>query len=102
MILDNILSMNNFAFNKRTSKEINELIATRIRGIRKRKKLSQERLSEKSGVSLGSVKRFEGSGEISLSSLTKIAIALECEDELERLFQEIPFNSIQEVIDGQD
>lgn len=99
--LDNILYMNTFNFNKRTPKEINQLIAARIRDIRKRKKLSQEKLSEKSGVSLGSVKRFEGSGEISLISLTKLAIALNCENELEGLFEDIPFESIQEVIDEQ-
>lgn len=93
--------MNMFNFNKRTPAEINKLIAVRIRNIRKRKKLSQEKLSEKSGVSLGSVKRFEGSGEISLISLTKIAIALNCENELEELFENIPFESIQEVIDEQ-
>lgn len=93
--------MNTFNFIKKTPKEINKLIAARIRDIRKRKKISQEKLSEKSGVSLGSVKRFEGSGEISLISLTKIAIALNCENELEKLFENVPFESIQEVIDGQ-
>lgn len=68
--------MNTFNFNKRSPIEINKLIAARVRDIRKRKKISQEKLSEKSGVSLGSVKRFEGSGEISLISLTKIAIVV--------------------------
>ena len=68
--------MNDFIFNKKTPKEINMLIAERIRKIRRRRKISQKRLSEKSGVSLGSVKRFENSGEISLISLTKIAVAL--------------------------
>jgi len=93
--------MNTFNFNKRTPKEINQLISERIRNIRKRKKLSQKNLSEKSGVSLGSVKRFESTGEISLISLTKIAIALNCENELEELFRNVPFESIQEVIDEQ-
>lgn len=87
---------------QKTPLEIGILIARRIRNIRKRQKLSQERLSEKSGVSLGSLKRFERSGEISLLSLTKIAIALNCEDELINLFAEQPFLSIQEVIDEQD
>jgi len=94
--------MNTFNFNQNTPKEIDEMIAERIRNIRKKRKLSQEKLSEKSGVSLGSVKRFENIGEISLSSLTKLAIALGCDNELERLFEDIPFDSIQEVIDGQN
>ena len=62
--------MNNFNFLSKTPKEIDKLIAARIRNIRRRRKISQKRLSEKSGVSLGSVKRFESSGEISLISLT--------------------------------
>lgn len=97
-----MLYMNTFSFNQKTPKEIDKMIAERIRNIRKRRKLSQEKLSEKSGVSLGSVKRFENISEISLSSLTKLAIALGCENELERLFEDIPFESIQEVIDGQN
>ena len=90
--------MNDFIFNKKTPKEINMLIAERIRKIRRRRKISQKRLSEKSGVSLGSVKRFENSGEISLISLTKIAVALELDGELERLFEDTPYLSIEEII----
>ena len=94
--------MNNYYLNQKTPKEIDKVIALRILSIRKVMNLTQEKLSEKSGVSLGSVKRFEHTGEISLSSLTKIAIAMECENDLESLFSERPFKSIQEVINGQD
>ena len=90
--------MNNFTFSRKTPKEIDLLIAERIRKIRRRRKISQKRLSEKSGVSLGSVKRFENSGEISLISLTKIAVALELDGELERLFEDAPYLSIEEII----
>ena len=90
--------MNNFTFSRKTPKEIDLLIAERIRKIRRRRKISQKRLSEKSGVSLGSVKRFENSGEISLISLTKIAVALELGGELERLFEDTPYLSIEEII----
>lgn len=89
---------NKFIFNKKTPKEIDKVIAGRIRSIRRRRKISQKRLSEKSGVSLGSVKRFESSGEISLISLTKIAVALELEGELERLFEDAPYLSIEEIM----
>lgn len=98
LVSDKILSMNGFDFNKKTPKEIDKLIAERIRQIRRRRKISQKRLSEKSGVSLGSVKRFENSGEISLISLTKIATALELEGELEQLFAEAPYLSIEEIM----
>lgn len=98
----NILAMINYNFLTKTPREIDQLIASRIRSIRKRRKISQKRLSEKSGVSLGSVKRFEQNGEISLISLTKIAIALEIEGELEDLFEEVPFLSIEEVAYAKD
>ena len=91
-----------FSFQTKTPAEMDKAIALRIRAIRKRRKLSQKKLSEKSGVSLGSVKRFEQSGEISLLSLTKIAIALEIDGELGTLFSEVPFLSIEEIIHEQN
>lgn len=96
--------MNNFdfLFNETTPGDINKKIAERIRAIRKRRKISQKELGEKSGVSLGSVKRFEQSGEISLLSLTKIAIALEIDDEMKNLFADVPFQSIEEIKNAKD
>lgn len=101
MFLDKILTMKDFVFNfeEVTPQEINKRIAERVRLVRKRRKLSQERLSEKSGVSLGSVKRFERSGEISLISLTKIAIALDLEQGLKDLFKDVPLLSLEEIDD---
>lgn len=93
--------MNENFLKLKTPKEINCDIAKRTRNIRKKQKLTQVRLSEKSGVSLGSVKRFENTGEISLLSLTKIAFALDMEDELDELFSKVTYQSIQEVIDAQ-
>lgn len=86
---------------QKTWTEIDIEIANRMIQLRKRKKISQKELAVRSGVSLGSVKRFEQSGEISLRSFTKLAIALEVEGELESLFSEVPFESIEEVINGQ-
>ena len=87
---------------RQTPKEIQMQIAQNIRAIRKRRKISQKALSEKSGVSLGSVKRFETSGEISLHALIKIAIVLEIDDKLIHLFEDVPLLSIEEIINGQD
>ena len=67
---------------QKTWTEINNDIAQKIVRLRKRKKITQKQLAARSGVSLGSLKRFEQSGEISLQSLTKIAIALDVENEL--------------------
>lgn len=98
---DKILSMNTSFFLSKTPGEIQRLIADRIRTIRRRRKISQVKLSQLSGVSMGSVKRFERSGEISFS-LIKIATALELEEELEHLFVDVPPASIEEIIRGQD
>jgi len=92
--------MNNLT--QKTPNEINRIITQNIVRIRKRRKISQKELATKSGVSYGSIRRFEQEGEISLTALTKVAIALGVSDELESLFAEIPFTSIEEVINGQD
>ena len=84
-----------------TADELDQKLANRLRGIRKRRKLSQEELSRQSGVSLGSLKRFEQTGQISLLSLTKLAMALECEDELRNLSTETPYRTIEEVLHEQ-
>ena len=89
--------MDMFDFSEDTPDEINKGIAARVRTVRKRLKISQVKLSEKSGVSLGSVKRFESTGEISLLSLTKIAIALNVEQELKQLFSNVPYLSLEEI-----
>ena len=86
---------------QKTWTEINNDIAQKIVRLRKRKKITQKQLAARSGVSLGSLKRFEQSGEISLQSLTKIAIALDVENELEGLFDNVPFASIEEVLNEQ-
>lgn len=86
---------------QKTWTEINNNIAQKIVRLRKRKKITQKQLAARSGVSLGSLKLFEQSGEISLQSLTKIAIALDVENELEDLFNNVPFASIEEVINEQ-
>lgn len=77
-------------------------VSQRMKKRRKQMHLSQQQLSEKSGVSFGSIKRFERMGEISLKSLIKIAIALECEKDFDILFSKKRYTSIQEVIDEQN
>ena len=81
-----------------TAEELDQKLAQRVRNIRKRRSISQERLASMSGVSYGSIKRFETSGQISLISLTKIAIALDIADDIRNLFTTVPYRDIQEVI----
>ena len=81
-----------------TPEELDQKLAQRVRNIRRRRAISQEKLSKMSGVSYGSIKRFETTGMISLLSLTRIAVALDCAGELRNLFSQVPYRSIEEVI----
>ena len=81
-----------------TPEELDQKLAQRGRKIRKRRSITQEKLASISGVSYGSIKRFETTGQISLLSLTKIAIALDLADELRNIFTQVPYKDIQEVI----
>ena len=81
-----------------TPEEIDLALAKRLAGIRKRRGLAQQELSEKSNVSFGSIKRFETTGQISLISLTRLAVALDCVSEIKVLFTDVGYSSIEEVI----
>ena len=86
------------AFVWETPEEINQKLAQRLKQLRKRRGISQLQLSEKSNVSYGSIKRFETTGQISLISLTKLCVALDCVDEIRQLFTNVEYASIEEVI----
>lgn len=92
--------MNNQFLNQKTPNEIAKSLANKIKEYRKKLKISQDVLAQKSGVSLGSIKRFETKYEISLQSFIKIAIALDLDNEFETLFTQKTYNSINEVING--
>lgn len=92
--------MNNLLFNPKTPNDIAHELVEKIKQHRKKLKISQAQLASKSGVSLGSIKRFESRYEISLNSFIKILIALNLEHDLENLFTQKSYNSIDEVING--
>lgn len=62
-------------------------IVERVKKKRKQMKISQRQLSQKSGVTYSSIRRFETTGEISLSSLLKIAHALDALKDFESIFK---------------
>lgn len=66
--------------------EMTREIAKKAQNKRLKLNLSQQTLSEKSGVSYGTLKKFEQKGQISLESLLKIALALNEMDSFECLF----------------
>lgn len=76
-------------------------IARNEKSRRKERKMTQERLAELSGVSLGSIRRFEQTGDISLVSLLKIAIVLDETDALSSLFSKnVEYHTMKELLDA--
>lgn len=91
--------MNNVLDTKTALDIIQEISADMVK-LRKKMKISQSKLASLSGVSLGSIKRFEQTGEISLHFLARIAITLECEENILKIFKKEYYNSIMDIING--
>lgn len=100
--MDKILTMNTNFLNFKTPYEISIEIAEKAKAKRKYMKLTQQQLADKSGVSLGSLKRFERTGEISLSSLLKLAFVLDSLKGFEGLFEKPEYTSIEEIINDKN
>lgn len=77
--------MNEYSLYKLPSDILRET-AQNHKKLRKLLKLSQKELAERSGVSLGSIKRFEQTGKISYESLLKLAHILGRLKAFENLF----------------
>lgn len=73
--------------NTLTEQSVINGLVERVKKKRKQMKLSQKLLSQKSGVTYASIRRFETTGDISLSSLLKIAHALDSLKDFEGLFK---------------
>ena len=81
-----LTNMNPFSIDKNPTDILKEL-AQRTRTLRKELKMSQSELAQRANVSLGSYKRFETSGHVSLDSLLKIAFILGKLGDFETVFQ---------------
>ena len=77
---------------------ISKKIAKRVKHNRLLLNLSQVKLSKKSGVSLGSLKRFENQYKISLAHLLQLALALDMLHEFQHLFPENNYSGIDDII----
>ncbi len=75
--------------------EVCKKLAQRHKLLRKKLRLSQVELAERSGVSLGSLKRFENTGKISLESLLKLAHLVGRLNDFDNVFQ--PGEDMQKV-----
>ena len=74
--------------NLKAPQDICQEIAERLQRVRLNRNMTQRELAERSGVSLGSLRRFERTGDISLGSLVLLAIALSRAGDLDELFVE--------------
>ena len=88
------------SINIQTPESVMMIIRDKIKQRRLSLKLTQEGVAKRSGVSLGSLKRFEKSAEISLHSLLKIALVLECLDDFTTIAnsKQNKVNSIDELL----
>lgn len=78
--------MSKYSITKTTATVMQELVL-KTQELRKKNGVSQLELSKRSGVSFGSVKRFETTGQISLESLLKLAYFFNRLDDFNTVFQ---------------
>ena len=81
-----------------TPNTIAQQVAKNFRNARKKMKITIKELSERSGVSYSSIRRFEKTGEISFMSLIKIASILNMENQIADLFPQPMPTTIEEVL----
>jgi len=88
------------SFLPKTPIEIMQELKAKFRERRKSLGYTQNELATRSGVSLGSLKRFERSGQISLESLLKLALVLECLGDFDIVCEgkELMLKSIEDLL----
>jgi transcriptional regulator with XRE-family HTH domain len=90
--------MNIYSIQKQPSNILLE-IAKRHKKIRKSQNLSQAALAKRSSVSLGSLKRFETTGQINFESLLKLAHFFDRLEEFNTIFSVQSDNNIAKLFD---
>jgi transcriptional regulator with XRE-family HTH domain len=78
-------------------KDIERLLADRVRAARLALGWKQATLAERSGVTLASLRRFERTGKVSLESLLRLCHALGRIDEFEQLLRPPAVQSLDEL-----
>jgi HTH-type transcriptional regulator / antitoxin HipB len=80
-----------------TSQEVAEQLAGRLKKLRLSRKWKRTSLANRSGVSVASIIRFEQRAKISFENFLKLVHALGRLDEVEKLLQPAPAQSIEEL-----
>ena len=86
------------SFNLMASEDIATEIALRLRNRRLAQNLTLEGLARRSGVALGTLKKFERTGRIALVSFIRLVITLKDEAALENILLEQKFETLDEVL----
>lgn len=80
------------------SEDIAAELAVRLKNRRLAANLTLEGLARRSGVALGTLKKFERTGQIALVSFIRLLITLKDESALEKLLLEPQFETLDEIL----
>ena len=86
------------SFNLMAPEDIATEIALRLKNRRLAQNLTQEGLARRSGVALGTLKKFERTGQIALVSFIRLVITLKDEAALENILLEQKFETLDEIL----
>lgn len=80
-----------------TPVEIAREVAGRVRSMRISREWTQKELASRSGVALGTLRRFEQTGKVSFEDLLLVAVALSATEEFGRLFPQPTARTLAEL-----
>lgn len=80
-----------------TPEHVSRNLADRLKVLRLARGWKQDTLAKRSGVSLGSLRRFEESGKVSLQNLLELAFALNRLEDFVAVFEAPPASSLAEL-----
>lgn len=83
--------------NVTTKQSVKDDLVNRFKKRRAEFGISQKELSKRSGVSYGSIRRFESTGDISLYSLLKISDVIDCLEDFNYLFKNPIIKSLKDM-----
>lgn len=80
-----------------TPRDIAHTLARRVKALRLERGWTQEETAERAGLTLGTYRRFERTGRISLERLLKLAVILDARSGFDRLFAAGPAGSMADL-----
>ncbi len=88
--------VNKLNFKLSTPQEIGHELGHRLKQQRMNKRWTQHELAGRTGLDVGTIKNLENKGQCALLTLIRIAMALDCINDLANLFQ-LKISSIAEM-----